>query len=301
MLKAKVAIIGFGNVGKEVMETVIESPDMEVAGIVEVPPKVEYLKGKLHDFPVTSSVEELDSVDIAILAVDSRCVPQLAPQYLGKGINTIDAFDIHGDSVIKLREELTSVARAHDAVAIISAGWDPGTNSVVRTIMQIIAPKGITYTNYGPGMSMGHTVAAKAVEGVVDAVSLTIPEGTGIHKRLVYVKIKPDYDFKKIEEAIKNDSYFNHDTTIVFNVDDIENLIDMGHGVHIERKGASGRTHNQRMEFIMQVTNPAATAQVMVSAARASLKQKPGAYTLAEIPPIDYLYGKKEEIILKLL
>ncbi|NLU10855.1 MAG: diaminopimelate dehydrogenase [Tepidanaerobacter acetatoxydans] len=301
MQRVKVAIIGFGNVGKEVMEAVIESPDMEVAGIVEVPKKVESMKGKFHDFPVTSSVEELGRVDIAILAVDSRCVPQIAPHYLEMGINTIDAFDIHGDSIIKLREELTSVAKAHDAVAILSAGWDPGTNSVVRTIMQTIAPKGMTYTNYGPGMSMGHTVAAKAVEGVADAVSLTIPEGNGIHKRLVYVKIKPGYDFKKIEEAIKNDSYFKRDTTIVYNVDDIENLIDMGHGVHIERKGVSGRTHNQRMEFIMQVTNPAATAQVMVSAARASLKQKPGAYTLAEIPPIDYLYGKKEEIILKLL
>lgn len=301
MQKTKVAIVGFGNVGKEVMEAVIESPDMEVAGIVEVPDRVQHFQGKADEFPVVPDVEELGKVDIAILAAGSRCVPQIAPYYLKKGINTVDAFDIHGESIIGLRKELTSIAAAHDAVAIISAGWDPGTNSVARTIMETIAPRGMTYTNYGPGMSMGHTVAVKAIEGVDDAVALTIPEGTGIHRRLVYVKIKPGYDFKKIEETIKKDSYFNHDTTIVFRVDDVESLIDMGHGVHIERKGVSGRTHNQHMEFIMQVTNPAATAQVMVSAARASLKQKPGCYTLLEIPPIDYLYGEKDELIFKLL
>lgn len=301
MQKVKVAIVGFGNVGKEVMEAVLDSPDMEVAGIVEVPDRVHLFQGKSHDFPVVSDVKELGKVDIAILAAGSRCVPQIAPYYLKRGINTVDAFDIHGQSIIKLKQELTSIAKAHGAVAIISAGWDPGTNSVMRVIMEAIAPRGMTYTNYGPGMSMGHTVAAKAVEGVDDAVALTIPEGTGIHRRLVYVKIKPGYSFKKVAETIKNDSYFSHDTTIVFCVDDVECLIDMGHGVHIERKGVSGRTHNQRMEFIMQVANPAATAQVMVSAARASLKRKPGCYTLLEIPPIDYLCGEEEEHIFKLL
>jgi diaminopimelate dehydrogenase len=299
--KIKVAIVGFGNVGKEVMEAVLESPDMEVAGIVEIPERVHRCRGKWDDFAVVSDVDELGKVDLAILAAGSRCVPQIAPYYLKRGINTVDAFDIHGQSIIKLKQELTSIAKANGVVAIISAGWDPGTNSVARILMEAIAPKGMTYTNYGPGMSMGHTVAVKAIEGVDDAVALTMPQGNGIHRRLVYVKTKPGYDFKKVEETIKMDSYFNRDMTVVFCVDDVGRLIDMGHGVHIERKGVSGRTHNQRMEFIMQVTNPAATAQVMVSAARASLKQKPGCYTLLEIPPIDYLYGEKDELILRLL
>jgi len=168
-------------------------------------------------------------------------------------------------------------------------------------IMEAIAPKGMTYTNYGPGMSMGHTVAVKAIEGVDDAIALTIPEGNGIHRRLVYVKLKQGYDFNEVKEAIKEDAYFIKDTTHVFCVDDVEVLKDTGHGVHIERKGVSGTTHNQRMEFIMSVTNPAVTAQIMVSAARASLKQTPGCYTLLEIPPIDYFNIGRDEAILRYL
>jgi len=75
----------------------------------------------------------------------------------------------------------------------------------------------------------------------------------------------------------------------------------MGQGVHIKRKGVSGRTHNQKMEFIMSVINPAATGQVMASAARASLRQKPGCYSLLEIPPIDFIYGDREQLLHNLI
>ena len=301
MDKARIAVVGFGNVGKEAMEAVLASSDMVMAGIVEVPQLVLALKGKIHDFPVVSNVEELGKVDVAIIAAGSRCICQIAPYYLERGINTIDAFDIHGDSIIKLRNELEPLAKKNNAVAIIAAGWDPGTNSLARMIMETIAPRGMTYTNYGPGMSMGHTVAVKAIEGVDDAIALTIPEGNGIHRRLVYVKLKQGYDFNQVKEAIKEDAYFIKDTTHVFCVDDVEVLKDTGHGVHIERKGVSGTTHNQRMEFIMSVTNPAVTAQIMVSAARASLKQTPGCYTLLEIPPIDYFNIGRDEAILRYL
>ena len=301
MDKARIAVVGFGNVGKEAMEAVLASSDMVMAGIVEVPQLVLALKGKIHDFPVVSNAEELGKVDVAIIAAGSRCICQIAPYYLERGINTVDAFDIHGDSIIKLRNELEPLAKKNNAVAIIAAGWDPGTNSLARMIMEAIAPKGMTYTNYGPGMSMGHTVAVKAIEGVDDAIALTIPEGNGIHRRLVYVKLKQGYDFNEVKEAIKEDAYFIKDTTHVFCVDDVEVLKDTGHGVHIERKGVSGTTHNQRMEFIMSVTNPAVTAQIMVSAARASLKQTPGCYTLLEIPPIDYFNIGRDEAILRYL
>jgi diaminopimelate dehydrogenase len=301
MDKARIAVVGFGNVGKEAMEAVLASSDMVMAGIVEVPQLVLALKGKIHDFPVVSNAEELGKVDVAIIAAGSRCICQIAPYYLERGINTVDAFDIHGDSIIKLRNELEPLAKKNNAVAIIAAGWDPGTNSLARMIMEAIAPKGMTYTNYGPGMSMGHTVAVKAIEGVDDAIALTIPEGNGIHRRLVYVKLKQGYDFNEVKEAIKQDVYFIKDTTHVFCVDDVEVLKDTGHGVHIERKGVSGTTHNQRMEFIMSVTNPAVTAQIMVSAARASLKQTPGCYTLLEIPPIDYFNIGRDEAILRYL
>lgn len=302
MSKSRIAVVGYGNVGREVVPAVRESPDMEVAGIVlRNPKKIDSIKKAVGDIPVVTDVQELGKIDVAILSIPSRSVPEVAPQYLRMGINTVDSFDIHGDSIMSLRKSLDQIAKANGVVSVISSGWDPGSDSIVRGLLEVVAPKGLTYTNFGPGMSLGHTVAVKGIKGVEDALSMTIPEGTGLHRRLVYVKIKEGYDFEKISEAVKNDPYFIHDETHVYKVDDVRSLIDKGHGVHMERKGVSGTTHNQRMEFIMSICNPAAAGQVMAAAARASLRQKPGCYTTLEIPIIDFLCGEKEQLLHRLI
>ena len=100
---------------------------------------------------------------------------------------------------------------------------------------------------------------------------------------------------------IKTDAYFAHDETHVFQVDDVDNLQDMGHGVNMVRKGVSGKTQNQLFEFNMKINNPALTAQVLVACARASLRLNPGAYTMIEIPVVDLLYGSREDLIKKLV
>jgi diaminopimelate dehydrogenase len=164
-----------------------------------------------------------------------------------------------------------------------------------------MVPKGITYTNFGPGMSMGHTVAVKAIEGVKAALSMTIPLGTGVHRRMVYIEVEDGYDFKQVSAAIKADDYFAHDETHVMQVECVDNLLDMGHGVNLVRKGVSGKTQNQLIEFDMKINNPALTAQILVSVARASLKQQPGAYTMIELPIIDMLYGERENLIRRLV
>ena len=122
-----------------------------------------------------------------------------------------------------------------------------------------------------------------------------------MHRRLVYVILEPGAEFAQVEQAIKNDPYFINDETYVYQVLDIESLVDMGHGVTIERKGVAGKTHNQLFNWEMRINNPAVTAQVMVSAARASLKQQPGAYTMLEVPLIDYLSGSREDLIKRLV
>lgn len=196
-----------------------------------------------------------------------------------------------------MRRNLNEVAKEHGAVSIISAGWDPGSDSIVRTLLEAIAPKGITYTNFGPGMSMGHTVAVKAIEGVKAALSMTIPTGTGIHRRMVYIELKDGYEFETVAAAIKADPYFVNDETHVKLVPSVDALLDMGHGVNLTRKGVSGKTQNQLFEFNMRINNPALTAQVLVCTARAAMRQQPGCYTLVEVPVIDLLPGEREEWI----
>lgn len=295
--KISVAIFGFGNIGKYAVDAVLASPDMQLIGIVQPAADLDSSGLALaRHYNLVESFEQLSHVDVALLCIPSRAVPQIAAQILAKGINTVDSFDIHGE-LADLRLELDKVAKANNSVAVISAGWDPGTDSMVRCMFEFMVPRGITYTNFGPGMSMGHTVAAKAITGVDNALSMTIPVGTGIHRRMVYVQLKPGADFNEVAQAIKNDAYFAKDETIVTQVDDVSKLIDMGHAVNMERKGVSGVTHNQMLSYSMKINNPGLTSQIMVASARASLKQKPGAYTMIQIPVIDYIYGNEDDII----
>ncbi|MDY3914931.1 MAG: diaminopimelate dehydrogenase [Phocaeicola sp.] len=290
--KIRAAIVGYGNIGKFTLEALEAAPDFEVGGIVRRNAKGEQ-PAELAPYKVVEHIKELENIDVAILATPTRSVESYAKEILSLGIHTIDSFDIHGD-ILSLRKNLSEVAKAHNTVAVIAAGWDPGSDSVVRTLLEAIAPKGITYTNFGPGMSMGHTVAVKAIEGVKAALSMTIPTGTGIHRRMVYVEIKDGYEFNKVAQAIKADAYFASDETHVIEVPCVDDLKDMGHGVHLTRKGVSGATQNQLFDFTMRINNPALTAQILVCCARASFRQSPGAYTMIEIPVIDLLYGDRE-------
>ena len=130
---------------------------------------------------------------------------------------------------------------------------------------------------------------------------MTIPLGTGVHRRMVYVEKEEGADEVRIEQDIKSDPYFVNDETHVLFVPDVDVLIDRGHGVNMTRKGVSGMTQNQLLSFEMRINNPALTAQIMLAAARATTKLTPGAYTMIEIPLIDLLPGNKEDIIKQLV
>ncbi|MDY6122860.1 MAG: diaminopimelate dehydrogenase [Porphyromonas sp.] len=292
--KIRIAIVGLGNIGRYAVEAVEASPDCEVAGIVRR--RIGAVAAEYQQYKQVCDIGELEAVDVALLSQPSRCVPQTAAELLARGFRTVDSFDIHGE-IPSLRKKLDAVARAHQTVAILSSGWDPGSDSVVRTLMQAMLPQGITYTNFGPGMSMGHSVAAKAIDGVRDALSMTIPLGTSLHRRMVYVELEEGYTIQDVAARIKADDYFAHDETHVMAVRSIAELKDMGHAVDMSRKGVSGRTHNQLLQFNMQINNPALTAQILVASARAAMRMQPGAYTLPEVAPIDLLAGDRDEWI----
>ena len=286
-MQTRIAIIGYGNIGKAVEQAVLSAEDMQLVGIYH------------HN----DNLDNIDA-DVVALCTPTREVPAFAEKLLRRGICTVDSFDIHGQ-IYDLRKQLAPIAQEHKAVSVIAAGWDPGSDSVVRALLTAIAPKGITYTNFGPGRSMGHTVAAKAIPGVKDALSMTIPLGTGIHRRMVYVELEDGADFTTVEKLLLADDYFAHDETHVIPVPSVDALNNVAHGVHLERNGVSGDTHNQRFEFNMTINNPALTGQVLVAVARAAVRIKEesryGAYTLIEIPPIFLLPGNTENNIRNLV
>lgn len=294
MAKLRIAVVGYGNIGRYSIEALRAAEDMEIAGVVRRNASV--VPDEIKDLKVVSNIDELGKVDVAILATPTRDVPATASALLAKGICTVDSYDIHG-GIWDLRQQLDAIAKENGTASIISAGWDPGTDSVIRTLLMGMAPKGITYTNFGPGMSMGHSVVARSKKGVKNALSMTIPLGTSVHRRMVYVELEDGATLEEVTKEIKADDYFAHDETHVIPVASVDDVRDMGHGVLLERKGVSGKTQNQLFTFTMKINNPALTAQVLVSCCRAVKKQNAGCYTLPEIAPMDLLAGDRETLI----
>ena len=299
MKKVRAAIVGYGNIGHYVLEALQAAPDFEIAGVVRRA-GAENKPAELNDYAVVKDIKELQGVDVAILCTPTRSVESYAKEILALGINTVDSFDIH-TSILDYRTKQMENCKKAGKVSVISAGWDPGSDSIVRVLMESLAPKGLTYTNFGPGMSMGHSVCVRGKKGVKEALSVTIPLGEGIHRRMVYVELEEGAKLEDVTAEIKADPYFAHDETHVFAVASVDDVKDMGHGVNLVRKGVSGKTQNQRFEFNMSINNPALTAQVLVNVARASFRLQPGCYTMPEIPVIDMLPGTREEIVATLV
>ena len=303
----KAAVMGLGNIGRYAIEALEIQPDFTCVGVIR---RKESLGKDAHDLrgvPEYASLADLEAVsgkpDVVLLCAPSRKIPEVAGELLGKGYNTVDSFDIH-DRIVETIGQLEAQAVKGKAVAITAAGWDPGTDSVLRALFEAMVPRGTTFTNFGRGRSMGHSVAARAIKGVADAVSITIPVGGGRHSRLVYVVLEEGENLADVTARIKADDYFAHDPLDVRQCRDREELAfvaDQSHGVLMERTGASGMTDNQILKFDMRINNPALTAQVLVSCARATTRLQAGCHTLIEVPPIAMLRGERMDIISRMV
>lgn len=293
MQKINVAIIGWGNVGRGCKRAISETKDMKLVGVVRRPASLYKDREELQDTNVVSDISELkDRPDVALLCVPSREVPEKMKEMHGLGISTVDSYDEHSE-IYKLRQEADISAKMNKCVSVISAGWDPGTDSVIRALMKMVSITGRTTTTFGGeegGRSMGHTVAVKAIPGVVDAVSLTLANGRGKHKRRVYVVADKSANTSQLEKAIKKDPYFIDDPTEVVFVKDINKYNTLHHEGEVERTA-----QEVAQKYHVSGTNPEFTGNVMVSAARGVINAKNrenwGAYTLIELPLVDFLYG----------
>ena len=123
MKKVRAAIVGYGNIGHYVLEALQAAPDFEIAGVVRRA-GAENRPTELSEYPVVKDIKELEGVDVAILCTPTRKVESYAKEILALGINTVDSFDIH-TGIVDLRRTLNAVAKEHNTVSIISAGWDP--------------------------------------------------------------------------------------------------------------------------------------------------------------------------------
>ncbi len=324
----KIAIYGYGNLGRGVELAARLSPDVEAVGVFtrRAPESVKTLTG-LPVYSAESLADFKGKIDVLVICGGSATdLPHLTPS-LAADFNVVDSFDTHA-AIPEHFARVDAAAKESGNVALISGGWDPGLFSIARLYASAALPNGADYTFWGRGISQGHSDAIRRIDGVLDARQYTVPVDSALdavrrgecpefttrqkHKRECYVVAKEGADLDRIESEIKNmPNYFaDYDTSVTF-ISKEELDRDHGgmpHGGSVIRNGSTGLNgeHTHTVEFRLSLdSNPEFTGSVLVACARAvdrmSKRKSCGCVTLFDVAPADLSPLSPEELRAHLL
>lgn len=323
MNKIKVAICGYGNLGKGVESEINKSKDMEFTAIfTRRNPKDLETKSNVPVFGIEELKNYTDKIDVMIMCGGSATDLPKQVKEVNKLYNTVDSFDTHA-KIPEYFKEVNESALNSNKVSIISGGWDPGMFSLMRTYASSILQDGKTYTFWGTGVSQGHSDAIRRIDGVKNAIQYTIPVEEAMdrvrngenpelttrekHIRECFVVAEDDADKERIETEIKTmPNYFDeYDTTVHFITEEElkENHSKMNHGGFVIHSGSTGDNNKHVIEFSLKLdSNPQFTSSVLIALARANYRLqkegKKGAFSILDIPPA-YLSPKTGEELRK--
>ena len=312
MSKIRIGIVGYGNIGRGVLQAVKRNEDMELAAVFtrRDPASVKIAAEGVKVVHIDDMLSMKDDIDVMVLCGGSATdLPVMGPQ-IAANFNTIDSFDTHA----KIPEYFANVdkaAKEGNNISIISVGWDPGMFSLNRLYAESILVQGSTYTFWGKGVSQGHSDAIRRIPGVKNAIQYTVPVEEAVeqvrsgsepklttrdkHTRECYVVAEDGADKAEIENAIKTmPNYFDEYNTTVHFISEEELERDhskMPHGGFVIRTGETGEEGNKHViEYSLKLdSNPEFTASVLIAYARAAyrLNQKgeSGARSVFDIAP----------------
>ena len=315
----RVAIVGYGNLGRGVEAALCAAPDMDAVGIFtrRDPSSVQSASG-MPVYHIDALDGMADGIDVVINCGGSATdLPRSTPA-LAEKFHVIDSFDTHAKIPLHYAA-VDAAARKGGKVAIISVGWDPGMFSLIRLYAESILPDSKAYTFWGTGVSQGHSDAIRRIEGVADARQYTVPieaamqrvksgeqpafRAADMHERVCYVALKDGADAKEIEHKIVTmpDYFAPYKTTVHFV--SLEQLrrehggLPHGGKVIVSGKAATGSAHTVEYGLNLE-SNPDFTGSVLVAFARAAFrlgqKGEIGCKTAFDVPPI-YLSPKSPE------
>ena len=289
----KVAILGYGNLGRGVECAIKQNADVELSCVFtrRDPASVKILTEGVPVYSVNDVEAHKDEADVLIICGGSATdLPKQTPEY-AKYFNVIDSFDTHANIPTHFAN-VDKVAKENGHTAIISCGWDPGMFSLNRLYANCILPEGNDYTFWGKGVSQGHSDAIRRVKGVKNGKQYTIPVDAAIeavrsgsnpelttrqkHTRECFVVAEEGADLAQIENDIKTmPNYFSdYDTTVHFISEEefARNHAGIPHGGFVFRTGVTGwnKENKHVIEYNLKLdSNPEFTASVIVAFARA--------------------------------
>lgn len=311
-MKIRVAILGYGNLGRGIECAVRQNEDMELVAVFtrRDPATVKVVSG----VPVYSAdqlLQKKEEIDVLMLCGGSATdLPKQTPEY-AEYFNVIDSFDTHAN-IPQHFEAVDRAAREGGKVAMISVGWDPGMFSLSRLYANAILRDGSDYTFWGKGVSQGHSDAIRRIPGVKDARQYTIPVEAALasvracenpklttrqkHTRECFVVAEEGADKAWIEKEIKTmPNYFaDYDTTVHFITEEELQRDHAGipHGGFVLRTGKTGVNgeHNHVIEYSLKLdSNPEFTACVLTAYARAAYRMNQegmkGCKTVFDVAP----------------
>lgn len=309
--KIRIAIAGYGNLGRGAEAAIAQHPDMTLTGVYtrREPQSVQTLDAAVPVRHLNDIAQYKQEIDVLILCGGSKNdLPEQGPA-LAAQFTTVDSYDTHA-RIPEYFEAVDAAARAGGNIALISVGWDPGLFSLNRLFGEAILPQGDTYTFWGKGLSQGHSDAVRRVPGVRDAVQYTVPLAEAIeqvrsgvrpqlstrqkHQRECFVVLEEGADAEKVRQDIVTmpDYFADYDTSVTFISEETlrRDHSAMPHGGFVIRSGESGAGHNQVIEYSLTLnSNPGFTSSVLVAYARAAhrLKQagESGARTVFDVAP----------------
>lgn len=325
----KIAILGYGNLGRGVECAIKQNDDMELVAVLtrRNPQTINLLTKTAKVLHVDDALTLKDEIDVLIICGGSATdLPVQTPEFV-KHFNVIDSFDTHA-KIPEHFENVNTAAVESGKIGIISVGWDPGMFSLNRLYANAILPHGNDYTFWGKGVSQGHSDAIRRIDGVIDARQYTIPVESAIqaaksgqapvlttrdkHTRECFVVVEDGADKARIENEIKTmPNYFADYNTTVHFITKEEMQRDhssLPHGGVVIRSGKLGweDQNNAVIEYSLTLdSNPEFTSNVLVAYARAAyrLNQKgeKGCRTVFDIAPSLLSINTPEELRKNLL
>lgn len=317
----RIAIYGYGNLGRGVEAAIKRNADAELVGIFtrRDPSSVKTASGALV-YSADALMDMKEDIDVLIICGGSATdLPRMTPE-LARHFNVVDSFDTHA----KIPEHFAhtdSAAREGGRLALISAGWDPGLFSIARVYASSVLPSGVDYTFWGRGISQGHSDAIRRIDGVVDARQYTVPVASAIeavrsgecpelttrekHRRECYVVAAEGANKADIEQQIKTmPNYFaDYDTTVHFvSLEELRREHSgMPHGGSVIRNGITSEGMTHTVEFKLRLdSNPEFTGSVLLACARAihrmAERGRVGCVSVLDIAPADLSPYSAEEL-----
>lgn len=279
MRRIRLAVVGFGRLGRACLAAASEAADLELAGVVRraelalAPLPKPYAQVK-----VAGHVTELGLVDCALVCVPPAVVVSVAIELLRHGVPVVECAAVDADTLQRNQEALHAVATDKRVPAVLGAGWSPGALSVFQNLFQLLIPKGETEITYRPGVSLHHSAAAKELPGIRDALCAELPGGNGRRQRYLYVELERGARLEQVEAAIAADPLFLGEDTRVFAVESVAALEQEAHGVVLSRIGTAGAGIHDSLLLEGRFDVHAFSARIMLEAARRLPTRKPGAH-----------------------